>query len=135
LDFSATSPNYIIMSMSGEEGRKRIRAFMVERGLKAGPWCEKSGVGKNLIYNFLNGENETLTVSSLESLAKGAGVSPGVVMGLEAEQQQEPISPKHLSIATIEADKLIERTGATPSPEDRGKLILDLCRWLQNNDC
>tara|TARA_R110000765_G_C18460224_1_gene549669 strand:- start:59 stop:424 length:366 start_codon:yes stop_codon:yes gene_type:complete len=119
--------------MAGDAGRERLKAFMSERGLKPKPWCDASGVSKNTIYNFLNGTNSTITVDTLEKLAKGAGVTVPVLSGSEIEQPQEPISPEHLTIAITEADHLIERTGATPSEEDRGKFILDLCRWLQNN--
>lgn len=65
-----------------EINRETIRNFMDKRGLKILPWCKKAGLSESTLRNFLNGDSETLTGTSLSKLSKAENIAFNLVDGL-----------------------------------------------------
>ena len=54
---------------------------MKAQGLKVAPWCKQAGVSSSALYNFLNGESDSLNQSTLEALARAKGVTISEMIG------------------------------------------------------
>ena len=64
------------MTNDGAKRRERLRVFMAKNNLKAGPWAKAAGLSENVLYNFLNGHNDTLSLETYSKLAAAANVPP-----------------------------------------------------------
>lgn len=74
------------MERTPDERRNILRSFMAERGLKPAKWAKAAGVGANSIYNFLNGESESLSPITYGKLARVENVPVWRISGDEPEQ-------------------------------------------------
>jgi transcriptional regulator with XRE-family HTH domain len=53
-----------------EQRRQRLRDVMVEHKLTPAKWAEKAGIRSTAIYNFLNGHSDSLSMPTIEKLAR-----------------------------------------------------------------
>jgi SOS-response transcriptional repressor LexA len=88
------------MERGPDEKREVLRRFIVERGLKPGPWAKQSGVSVNSLYNFLNNHSDGLEPITYAKLARQAQVP---VWRLTGELPEAP-SPTSMWVSgTVEA--------------------------------
>jgi transcriptional regulator with XRE-family HTH domain len=71
------------MSNSTEHKRNRLRDFMHSRGLRPSTWAKAAKVSPNALYNFLNQHSSSLSLETVERLARAAGVSVDELFGVE----------------------------------------------------
>lgn len=55
--------------------RDALRRYMEAHHLKPGRWAKDAGVSQNTLYNFLNGESDSLSQSTWEKLARHRGLT------------------------------------------------------------
>ena len=58
------------------QGREALRAFMLERRLRASTWAGEAGVSSSQIYAYLTGRLTALPADVVEKLARAARVRP-----------------------------------------------------------
>ena len=65
-----------------EERRAAIRQVKEQIGLTLEEWCKRAGLkNSTAVGNFLRGESQSLSLSTLEPLARVAGVSVSELIG------------------------------------------------------
>lgn len=77
------------MEKTSDERREILRAFINDSGRKIAAWAKSAGVGKNSIYNFLNGYSDALDHITYAKLARAAEVPTHRLTG----DAPEPASP------------------------------------------
>lgn len=73
------------MALSPDQKRDLLRKFMLDRRLRPGTWAKEAGVGKNSLYNFLNGHSDGLDLRTYAKLARVAGVPSWELSGEKPE--------------------------------------------------
>jgi SOS-response transcriptional repressor LexA len=79
------------MERTADEKRDILRTFINERGVKIAQWAKSAGVGKNSIYNFLNGYSDDLDPRTYAKLARAAEVPSHRLTG-DIPEPQSPTS-------------------------------------------
>lgn len=93
------------MDRTPDERREILRAFINERGYKIAEWAKRAGVGKNSIYNFLNGHSDGLDPINYAKLARASEVPAHRLTG----ETPDPPSPTSIwVVGTIEAGSFKE---------------------------
>lgn len=78
------------MSRTPDEKRELLRQFISRKGLRIAAWAKQAGVGKNSIYNFMNGHSDGLDLRTYAKLARAAGVPSWELSG-ERPEVTEPV--------------------------------------------
>ena len=86
-------------SSSSETVRQTIIDFMQSRKLTRKTWCKQAGLSDRTLSHFLNGINDTITLGSLEKLAKAADVPVGVLTGEIPAPQKDKMTTGNSTIA------------------------------------
>ena len=73
------------MEKTPDQRREILRAFIKDNDLKVASWAKSSGVDKNSIYNFLNGESRSLHPRTYAKLARAAQVPTWQLSGDEPD--------------------------------------------------
>lgn len=73
------------MEKTPDQRREILRGFIKASGLKVATWAKQSGVDKNSIYNFLNGESQSLHPRTYAKLARVAQVPAWQLSGDEPD--------------------------------------------------
>lgn len=73
------------MEKTPDQRRDILRKFMADNNLQPAGWAKASGVDKNSIYNFLNGESQSLHARTYAKLARTAGVPTWHLTGDEPD--------------------------------------------------
>ncbi len=79
------------MALTPDQKRDLLRKFMLARKLKPASWAKESGVGKNSLYNFMNGHSDGLDLRTYAKLARTAGVPSWELSG-ERPELTNPIA-------------------------------------------
>jgi SOS-response transcriptional repressor LexA len=84
-----------VMERTPDERRDILRTFINANGLKIAKWAKAAGVGKNSIYNFLNGHSDGLDQLNYAKLARAAEVPVHRLTG----DTPDPPSPTTIWVA------------------------------------
>jgi repressor LexA len=100
----------------GRDADKRRRAllrFMAERGLTPAEWARRANISSSSLYNFLNSYSDSLSIQTLDALARAAGVSTARLVG--DDQTGESASFPHVTvIGYVEAGTYVENPEWAP---------------------
>lgn len=81
LGLGPSARNSYAMAVASDDRRKAIKRFMTARGLKPKPWAMNAGLSPKTLANFLNGDSESVTHTSLEKLARAADATIAEIIG------------------------------------------------------
>jgi cyclic pyranopterin phosphate synthase len=87
-----TAPQVLIHEVAspklGNPSRERdaLRAFMLERRLRATEWAKQAAIPRNELYGFLSGRSRSLPAGTAEKLAKAARVNVDAMFGRKNER-------------------------------------------------
>lgn len=82
--------------------RNRLEQFIAKNKLKLKPWAKDAGISDATIRSYLKGRTNSLTHSTLERLAKAAGVTVDDLISPPRSQKgtntEQVVSVKHLEV-------------------------------------
>ena len=98
---------------AADKRRRALLRFMAERGLTPAEWARRAHISSSALYNFLNSYSDSLSIQTLDALARAAGVSTARLVG--EDKASESVSFPHVTvIGYVEAGHYVENPEWAP---------------------